>query len=546
MSRAVWLVLLLVGAFQIWAALHYTVFDDEAFSCRLYTLPLGEMLSHLRDGSDPDPPLYYIIENLWVHTVGVAPLALRLPSIAFFLIGCYCTIRSAESWWGPAARVPTLLVMALHPAHLFFGFAARWYALAFCLVAALNWITATVWRSQRITTKQAIGWGLVAGAAMLTNYFLIAVVALHGIVLLLATRQQQQWTRVVIAAVVAIVVFIPWSGPFVSTLQTFRDSSPSGSVLSTSVRLLMVLLTGNLASPRAWWTWIIAGVFGLALLWRVLTQQRLQHPAVWLPLVLLFVGIVTRTLIDKYVLTISGLCCVGLAGLLVRITSRVSCPSPGGEGAPGLKNAPRDTSSISAEQRAPDGSKTVSESIPHVDGAGSRRVLQLSLIALWLTCGVHLVTESYWSSLRWRDPMQQVISELMNADDALLVTSHPSARYYAALSQGDDADAWLRAWQQQERPDTNNVLLPSAFVERLTHGAAPDKVQTLQTSGFANLPDWDAALDRMQQHYVRVGETTYLEDPDAELKDRLDPTIHHARHRITVQQWRRRTVSAPN
>jgi len=265
----------------------------------------------------------------------------------------------------------------------------------------------------------------------------------------------------------------------------------------------------------------------MALVWRILTRQRLQHPAVWLPLVLLFVGIVTRTLIDKYVMTISGLCCVALAGLLVRLTSRVGSPSPRGAGAPDVSN-------------------TENESKSQPDGAGTRRVLQLSLIALWLTCGVHLVTESYWSSLRWRDPMQQVISELLNADDATLVTSHPSARYYAALSQGDDADAWLRAWQQHARPDTNNLLLPSAFVERLAQGAAPNKILTLQTSGFASLPDWDAALDLLQQHYVRVGETTYLEDPDAELKDRLDPTIHHARHRITVQQWRRRTDSAQN
>ncbi len=547
-SRALWLVLPLMGGFQIWAASYYTVFDDEAFSCRLYALPLGEMLSHLREGSDPDPPLYYIIENIWVHVVGIAPLALRLPSIVFFLIGCWCTVRAAECWWGPSARVPALLVTALHPAHLFFGFAARWYALAFCLVAALNWITAIIWRSQRVTNKQALGWGLLAGAALLTNYFLIAVVALHGMVLLLGTRRQQQWTRAVVAAAVAIVVFIPWSGPFVSTLQTFRDSSPAGSTLSTSVRLLMVLLTGNLASPRAWWTWIVAGVFGLAILWRVSTHGRLQHPAIWMPLILLLVGIVTRTLIDKYVMTISGLCCVALAGLLSRVTSRASSPSPGGAGAPVPEDTSRALSATLSGAGVTGHIGKADKSIAHHHDAGFRPALQLSLIALWLTCGVHLVTERYWSSLRWRDPLQQVVGELLvsnsDAGEAILVASHPSARYYAALAESKDATVWLRAWQQQDHPDSGNVLLPSAFLERAAKGMAPDKVQTLQTSGFANLPDWDAALDRLQRHYIRVDETPFLEDPDAELKDRLDPTIHHARYRITVQQWRRRTSSA--
>jgi|GEM_PF-1849906 len=544
LSRAAWLMLLLASAFQIWAASHYTVFDDEAFSCRLYTLPLTEMLAHLRDGSDPDPPLYYIIENLWMHAIGVTPLALRLPSILFFVIGCWCTARAAEAWWGSTAYAPALFIAVLHPAHLFFGFAARWYALAFCLVALLNWITAWVWRARNFTKWQALAWGVIAGAAMLTNYFLIAVVALHGLVLLVATWRARMWPRTLLAACVVCLVFIPWIAPFLQTLQTFRDSSPAGSILATAARLLMVLLTGNLASPRAWWTWIIAGIFGLALLWRIATHQRWRHLAIWIPLFMLALGIFTRTLIDKYVMTISGLCCVALAGLLARALSREQPPSPRGAGAPGSETPTRDPSSTAgttAGRGLADNGDFVNL---RQDGQTSRRILQATLIAMWLTCGVHLVTERYWSSLRWRDPMRDVVTEVLSIESigarVAFVASHPSARYYAALHTGQSATSWQQAWQQQENGDQSPLLLPSAFNDRARDGNPFEKVITLQTSGFVELPEWQKLNATLEREYDLIEERTYLADPDAELKDRLDPSIHHARHRITIRQWHRR------
>jgi len=552
-----WLVVLLVGTFQFWAAAHYTVFDDEAFSCRLYTLPLTEMLAHLRDGSDPDPPLYYIIENFWVHAFGVTPIALRLPSIIFFLVGCWCTARAAEAWWGSTAGAPALIITALHPAHLFFGFAARWYALAFCLVAALHWITASVRRARNITKQQALAWGVIAGAAMLTNYFLIAVVALHGSVLVLAIWRTRRWTRTLFAAGVAFIVFIPWSVPFLQTLQTFRDSSPAGSIPATAARLLMVLLTGNLASPRAWWTWIVAGIFGLALLWCIAMHHRWRHPAVWVPLLLLALGIFTRTLIDKYVMTISGLCCVALAGLLARVSSRSSPPAPEGQGHPREQSpSPRGAGAPGSETPTPDHSSmagtTAARGLADIgdfvkqqqNGQTSRRILQVTLIAMWLTCGAHLVTERYWSSLRWRDPMRAVVADVLSIESigarVAFVASHPSARYYAALQTGQRATSWQQAWRQQENGGQSPLLLPSAFNERARTANHFDKVITLQTSGFVELPEWQKLNATLEREYDLIAEETCLADPDAELKDRLDPSIHHARHRITIRQWRRR------
>lgn len=182
--------------------------------------------------------------------------------------------------------------------------------------------------------------------------------------------------------------------------------------------------------------------------------------------------------------------------------------------------------------------------------AVSRKAMLGALIIIWLSCGIHLISESYWSSLRWLDPMQSVFRELGAAPTtnsgqaALIIASHPSARYYAALEHSTTATGWQQAWHAQALPAQTGLQLPGAFVQQHQTSAAPTDVFTLQTSGFASLPTWNALVDILQREYELIDTQTWLEDHDAELKDRLDPGIRHARFRITAQEWRRRTPPA--
>jgi hypothetical protein len=41
----------------------------------------------------------------------------------------------------------------------------------------------------------------------------------------------------------------------------------------------------------------------------------------------------------------------------------------------------------------------------------------------------------------------------------------------------------------------------------------------------------------LAEKYELVREEKHLEDPDAEWKDRLDPTFNHPRWRIVVRKW---------
>ncbi len=501
------------AAWFIFAANHYTVFDDEGFSTRLYAMPMTEMLGAQWDGADPDPPIYYILQNLSVSAFGVSPIALRTLSILCAVASLFTIRAAAAAWFGSRAGFAAMLIAAFHPAHLFFGFAARWYALFLLLSTALLWLTGRVYRRGAINRRDALAWGALAAASALTNYFGLVITGLLGLVLFARlVRTASARTPLAIAAATSLAVFAIWLKPFVQHLTTFRDSSPGGSVLATLARMLVALTTGNLASIGAYWVWIpmsLAGFFGVAILIR---SWRTLAPVAVVLFGCILVGTLTRTILDKYILTFSGIACVLLAGLFT--------------------------------------DSNVSEQLP--SKSRLRLLAPIFLAIAWFGCGVNLVTEQHWSSLRWLDPIDATIEHAVKrgaSDDMLVVTTHPSARYYAALRVADDkprqrfarvsATEWLNAFQSQEQVGETIRLAqtPTAILERLRRGESIPTLFTLETSGFESLPDWELLHATLHRDYEKVETWNFLSDPDAALKDKLDPTIHHAPWRITLQKW---------
>lgn len=511
-------VIIAAATWLVFAASHYTVFDDEAFSCRLYAMPLGDMLHAQWSGADPDPPVFYVLQNLWVRAVGVGPLALRGLSILCTLAALIAIRAAARAWFGDLAGFIAMLIAALHPAHLFFGFAARWYALFLFLSACLLWRSGRIYRNGTITYRDAVAWGILAALAALTNYFGLVVAGFLGVALLWRLlRQCDQRKRLVVAFGIAILLFAAWIKPFALHLATFRDSSPGGSIAATLARTLVALTTGNLASITAWWVWIpmaIAGAIGLITLIR---RWQALSPVALVLVGSILVAAFSRTMLDKYILTLSGMACVLLGGLF---------------------------SNDRPATRPPVGRIRLGTLAP------------IFLAIAWLACGINLVTERHWSSLRWLDPIDSAIGDAVasgaNAVQPVVAT-HPSARYYGAMRtiRADaatpdstaivNAAEWLDAYCAQDTSDQSDSLMvtANAMSERIRQGGAVPGLFTLRTSGYELLPDWNALQQALDRDYTMTSERHYLEDPDAALKDRIDPTIHHAPWRITLESWMR-------
>ncbi len=568
-TRWTWAIYVAVAAFLVFGANYYTVFDDEALSCRLYAMPLGEMVGALGRGEDPDPPLYYVLQNLWVSVFGVGPFGLRSVSIVLFLAGLVVMRRAGAAWFDERAGNFTLLICAVHPAHLFLGFAGRWYSAMFLLVGMLLWATGRMIRAMQRSTGPAgsesptptapvvrVGWrssalwGLVAAAVCYTNYFGPVIVGLTWLAMVFATRGRRDALRLcVICGFVAVLAYAPWVPTFWHHVGSFpRFEGGWRSMASSAGRLGLTLVTGNLAGLSAWWSWGPMGVGVLCVAAAMAKSWRRFAPLIFIVAGAIAAGVLSRTLLDKYAMTLSGAVCLLVAGVLGERRKRTG----------------EDSSAAQTAQ-------------PRLG-----RLAMLALVAGWFGCMVNLVTERHWSSLRWLDPFENVTRELYEANwsrsspDA--VCSHPAARYYFALHRANDqnrnpiekemlpgwapprdgdafewadvirtdAREWLAAWEEQEAIGEGDAFFaktPTAMVRILEQGDRPLTLTTLETSGFMKLPDWAELRAVLIRRYAPAGEPhEYLEDPEAALKDRIDPAFRHARWRITVTIWRRKGI----
>ena len=537
---------------MLYAASVYTVFDDEAHSARLYALPAGEMIVALWHGADPDPPLYYLMQNAWVRLFGVGPLALRSMSIVLFLAALVVVRRAAEAWFDRETGRAALLICALHPAHLFFGFAGRWYALMFLLVSLLILLSAPGVQAASAPRGRRVAWGLCAAAVCYVNYFGPVIVALAWLAMWLRERSpgnaaQRDRHGLAMAAAVAIICYLPWIVPFARHLLSFPQAGgPISAYAASSARLGLTLVTGNLADPSAWWAWTPMGLGAAALL--VLAVQALRRPCFMATAAMLLIaagsaaaGILSRTLIDKYVLIISGPFCILAAALLVG----------------GLRSA-------------------AAHSTATRHGTRSRGVARFAAVCIaigWIGCMANLVTERHWSSLRWLDPFASVTRMLYDENWERsrpdVVCSHPSARYYFALHRVNDTDRslierqimpewrptlrtdaaeWLAALRDQDEPSPDEALFaltPSAAAKIIPE-RRPALIHTLETAGFHELPEWSALMTLLERDYIADDELlTYMEDDAAEWKNRVDPAFRHPRWRITVRRWLRRDENPP-
>lgn len=508
-----------VAVFLVWGADYYTVFDDEAFSTQRYVLPLGELVRGLWNGVEPDPPLYYVLQHAWVSLVGVKPLALRGLSIFFFLLSLPVIRAAGEAWFDARTARWAVVLCGLNPLHLFFGFAARWYSLMFLCVAWLLLATARLvrpggpphrahgdaFRPRSWLAKLPLAispvhsamaaWVLAAAAVCYTNYFGVAIVLfiwLWGCIVAVPSRGA--WVRMLAGW---LVLYAAWIAPFMRQLASFpRSSHDAMAYVATAARTGVALLAGNLAGPQAWYVWVPLGVFVVATLALMLRDTERIAPLAWVAVCAVAAGVASLTMIDKYVMTFS-------AAVWLLVAAVLAVPRPG--------------------------------IWRHV------RTAALGGLALgWGGCGINWVLEDGWGSLRWLDPFRTVVREHLY--DPLLVASHPSVRYYYGIL---DPQHWHgrttpRDWQARAAA----VLQPDEALARFTgSGDDPEELTLIQTSAItADEARWWYLIDYLRREQSVGKQQQYLEDTNAALKDRLDPSYKHPPFRITVTKAYRRGV----
>lgn len=486
---------------------------------------MREMLVALWHGAEPDPPLYYIAQNLCVRALGVGPLELRAVSIALFAAGLVMIRAAAAAWFDRTTALAAMAICALHPAHLMLGFAARWYSAMFLAVAWLMWATAMLRGDPRSASEAVLSkpqserigwrvlhWSLAAATVCYINYFGPVLVGLFWLVGIGANpRKSGRW---LIAILVAMLLYAPWAPAFWRQLMSFPDISGGWrSAAATAARTAMALTTGSVASVQAWWVWGPMAMFAACAAALLVRYRRSAGGIALVVLGCIAAGAASRTMLDKYVLSFSGITGVLIASLLRR----------------GLAEPARDRRLAAT-------------------------IATTALASAWIGCGVNLARGQHLASLRWHDPFAKVVQDLLHDRTAppadQWVMSHPSAWYYFGLESmrsravADDAirvdpTAWRRLAVPGETMDMTRVpLTAEAMLPRLAL-ESPDRILTIEAADFADSPSWKNLQETLEAGYFVEREQTWLEDHDSALKDRIDPRFHHPRWRITVRFWRR-------
>lgn len=106
---------------------------DEAFTARMASLPLSQFPTAIV--TDVHPPLYYLITWLGARIFGGSEFALRLPSLAFDLIGVLLFYRLAlAAKLNRSTAFVAGLLMATLPIAIYYGTELRMYSLLTALV----------------------------------------------------------------------------------------------------------------------------------------------------------------------------------------------------------------------------------------------------------------------------------------------------------------------------------------------------------------------------------------------------------------------------
>jgi len=198
-----WLRFHRLGEYELWL--------DEAFTFELAaSSDFGDAL--LRENS---PPLYYLLQRLWLGAFGASEVALRSLAASCGVLFVGVLIATGRRVLGLAGGLWAGAIAALAPLHVYYSQEMRPYSL---LMLALLLAFLTLWRAVASGSARAwVAFGASACLALSTHYFAILALAPAALLPWLApagAERRRRMTRFAVAAAVAAVpcgLWLTWS-----------------------------------------------------------------------------------------------------------------------------------------------------------------------------------------------------------------------------------------------------------------------------------------------------------------------------------------------
>jgi 4-amino-4-deoxy-L-arabinose transferase-like glycosyltransferase len=289
------------------------LWNDELYTWYVAQLPtFGDVWDALETGVEQMPPFYYVVTRASLAAFGDNEVALRIPSIAGFLLACSCLFavvaRRTGVWYGlVAALVP--LAGGAAP----YAWEARPYALVFgCAAAAVLCLQL---RADGVRPRLAVvGLALALAGATAFHYYGALVVMPIALAEGVRRRMRGELDQGVVAALFAPLVPLAIAFPLLQEARRYAGAFWTEFDLGSAPDFFVFLLRAEVFSESRIPTWLGIGfaavVLGgalVVLLRRPRTAQVEIGAAVGfllLPLVGVVVGeVVTGAYVERYVLS---------------------------------------------------------------------------------------------------------------------------------------------------------------------------------------------------------------------------------------------------
>lgn len=208
---------------------------DEAFSYLLAKRNFFDLL--FLTAKDFNPPLYYIVLHIWIKFFGSSEIALRSISFIFYWLTVYCSFLFLTG----ILKITTkrvwiyLLLIALNPVLIYYGFEARMYTmLAFLATLSFYSFIRNDYKTFFITTL----------LGLYTHYFMIFV--LFGELLFHFIIMKKRTTgKILLKYLLPFFFFVPWIVYTIRIKEVILDSFWIPKVhLNTLFHLLGIVYTG--------------------------------------------------------------------------------------------------------------------------------------------------------------------------------------------------------------------------------------------------------------------------------------------------------------
>jgi hypothetical protein len=250
--------------------------------------------------SDTNPPLYYLILNIWTRTAGTSDAALRLFSTVWAL-ACFPLLWAlGRGIVGRKAAWIACVLFTFAPRALYYSAEGRMYSLVWFLALSLAWLTFKLAR-RGPRPHLFLLWSLSGAAGLLTHYF-FSFVWLACVAWLWLHPGKVKRTHVLAGAVLTGLMVLPWylqipgslgrwrvtagwldhplswgqalTAPFISAASFLLGSGVWGVFVWAdlvaaglyALLIVMVLRKGawHLFSPRRrlLWLWLLASCLG--------------------------------------------------------------------------------------------------------------------------------------------------------------------------------------------------------------------------------------------------------------------------------------------